>query len=328
LKGVSIIICCYNSASRIIPTLNCLKNQQNYEGINWEILLIDNNSTDDTATIAKKTWENHPNNIELRIINEKKIGQAFARNTGIENSKYEIISFIDDDNWVPENWIKVIFEKFETHTNLGVLGCNIKGNFEKTPPKWLEPLLIAYAIGKLYDAENVTKLGPVYGAGMCVRKAALENLKKRGWVPYLSGRSKEVLLGGDDSEICFAIRQIGYEIHYDKNLTLTHFVPANRLEKSYTLKLCEGFGNADMVLLAYKIAYALKTKAEANWLLFLKRQWWVQSMICLKRIIFDQKSWPFATSTDPIKVKLDAFLRNLWQEKNKLSTMVTEITNL
>ncbi len=328
MNGVSIIICCFNSATRIVPTITCLKKQINCESINWEVILIDNNSTDKTVEFAKETWENLGNNYELKIISEKKVGQAFARSTGIEAAKYEIISFIDDDNWVPENWIKSIFEVFNADENIGVLGCNIVGKFETQPPDWIKPYLIAYAIGQLYNQKDVTNLGPVYGAGMCVRKSALDILKTKGWKPFLTGRSKEILLGGDDSELCFAIRQIGYKIFYDANLTITHFVPSFRLEKSYTLRLCEGFGNADLVLLAYRIAYAKKMHLESEISLFFKTSWLFQSIICVKRIIIDRVSWPFLGSEDPIKVKYDAFLKNLISDKGKLRSIVNQLIKL
>ena len=77
-KGISIIIACYNSEKVISTTLEHLQNQKNYEGINWEVIVIDNNSTDKTSIVAQENWDRNPI-VPLRIINENKIGEANAR---------------------------------------------------------------------------------------------------------------------------------------------------------------------------------------------------------------------------------------------------------
>src|SRR5688500_15269461 len=105
MTGVSILICCYNAAARITPTLQHLQKQQFSEAINWEVIVVDNASTDNTSEIAKKVWEKNPVT-DLVLLHEEKLGVMNARFSGINKAKYSIISFVDDDNCVEEGWVR------------------------------------------------------------------------------------------------------------------------------------------------------------------------------------------------------------------------------
>ena len=76
--GVSVVICCYNSEARIIPTLQHLAKQECPTDLAWEVILVNNNSSDDTVAVAKKYWEADPNNVHLIVVNEERPGLSFA----------------------------------------------------------------------------------------------------------------------------------------------------------------------------------------------------------------------------------------------------------
>jgi glycosyltransferase involved in cell wall biosynthesis len=326
VEGVSVIICCYNSAQRIVPTLQHLQNQFFEIPISWEIILVDNNSTDNTIEIATDFWAKNPIT-QFTILKETQIGQAYARNKGVENANYNVLSYIDDDNWVPANWISTVFESFDTNPNMGVLGCNIEASFETPAPNWINKYLDGYAIGQLYQQSNVTDLGAVYGAGMCIRKEALDLLKTKGWKAYLSGRSMKKLYGGDDSELCYAVRLIGYQIFYDKALTIKHFIPKERVNINYLLNLFRGFGRSDMVLQAYNIVYAEK-KGVNDISLQIRKKWYFHALMCVKRIIFKYHSLPFVKSENPNKVRQDAFLEEIFTERKKYKLIIKQLESL
>jgi glycosyltransferase involved in cell wall biosynthesis len=327
VEGVSVIICCYNSAQRIKTTLQHLQSQFFIENINWEVILVDNNSTDNTIEIATNHWAQNPIT-EFKILKEPQIGQAFARNTGVENAKYSILSYIDDDNWVPSNWINTVFETFQENPQIGVLGCNIEAVFEENPPAWLNKYMDGYAIGQLYEQTDVTELGAVYGAGMCIRKNALDLLKAKGWKPYLSGRSMKKLYGGDDSELCFAVRLVDYKIWYNRNTTIKHFIPKERLNINYLLNLFRGFGASDLVLQAYNIVYFKKINNKSNQKFWFREKWYFQAMLCVKRILINHKSWPFVQSESPNKVRQDSFLAEILANKTKLKSLIKQLESL
>src|SRR6202035_5061082 len=88
-NGVSVIICCYNSVDRLPQTLKHLANQNVPDGLSLEILLVDNASTDHTAERALEIWNQLlPGSMILRVIQEPKPGQQFARISGAKAAKY------------------------------------------------------------------------------------------------------------------------------------------------------------------------------------------------------------------------------------------------
>ena len=100
MKKLSVIICCYNSENRLPETLKHIAKQNIKEGIKWEVVIIDNNSSDNTSNTAKSEWDKHKTNIPLRIITEPKQGLIFAREKGVNEATYDILIFSDDDNWL------------------------------------------------------------------------------------------------------------------------------------------------------------------------------------------------------------------------------------
>src|SRR5882757_8940798 len=106
IAGVSVIICCYNSAVRLPQTLKHLAEQNVPENLLPEIILVNNASTDDTVAVATETWNRFgPKNIEFKIVNEPEPGQMHARKKGAEEARYECIIFCDDDNWLDKNYV-------------------------------------------------------------------------------------------------------------------------------------------------------------------------------------------------------------------------------
>ena len=84
-KGISVIICSYNSEHRIKEVLECLLAQENTEGFAWEVVMVDNASTDNTVERARQSW--HHTRVPLHIFHELKQGQSYATRTGIKKAK-------------------------------------------------------------------------------------------------------------------------------------------------------------------------------------------------------------------------------------------------
>ena len=119
-KGISVVICSYNSEHRIKRVLDCLSAQQNCDEIAWEVIMVDNASTDNVIEVAEKSW-NHPK-VPLHIFHEQRQGQSYATRTGIEKAAYHIIVMIDDDNYVSPNYIYRANKIMEEHPEVGIAG--------------------------------------------------------------------------------------------------------------------------------------------------------------------------------------------------------------
>jgi glycosyltransferase involved in cell wall biosynthesis len=237
VKGVSIIICCFNSENRIIPTLEHLKKQVCPETILWEVIVVDNASTDNTAQVSMGFWGNYP--IPFKVIKEEKAGLSFAREAGYQNAAYEYVCLVDDDNWVNPLWVKTIYNIMDNNPNVGACGGRGEGVFESTPPWWFEKFQYAYAVG---PQKSITSGYPsftpfLYGAGLTIRKSLLEKLKSSGFNSLLSDRKGTSLTSGGDFELTLAIQLAGYDLFYDENLTFKHYMTPGRLKWDYLERL-------------------------------------------------------------------------------------------
>src|SRR5690348_6905842 len=103
--GVSIVICFHNGANRLAQTIRHIALQRVPPDIPWELILIDNASTDQSARVATDEWQNHAVRSSLRVIAEPVIGLSYARARGFEEALYAYVILCDDDNWLDENYV-------------------------------------------------------------------------------------------------------------------------------------------------------------------------------------------------------------------------------
>src|SRR5450432_4205638 len=103
-RGVSIVVCCHNSAARLPETLAALAAQKVPAGFPWEVVIVDTASSDDTAATAQRCWPSPPP-APLTIVAEPSPGLSHARLAGLRASRFPIVSLVDDDNWVAPDWI-------------------------------------------------------------------------------------------------------------------------------------------------------------------------------------------------------------------------------
>ena len=253
--NISVIICCHNSSPRLSAALAHLARQILPNDIVWEIVVVDNASTDDTATIAKTAWAEFGSPVELRLIHVQQIGLAEARKAGIMGTSGQIIIFCDDDNWLKEDYLSIVYSIFDRNMRVGAIGGQSNAAFElgTAPPNWFSINAEKYAIGKQsLQTGNVTSRGFVWGAGIAIRAEPLRQILRSGVRYLLSGRKGHQILSGEDSEMCAWLIIAGYELYYDERLIFAHFIPENRLTISYLNGLNKGFQASDKVLSAYR----------------------------------------------------------------------------
>ena len=251
MKGVSIIICCYNSSKRLPHTIKCISEQK--LDVDWELIIVNNASTDETFNIATIEWEKNKQSIGyLTIINEEKISLNYARTTGIKNAKYEYVILCDDDNWLDENYCNIAYKIMESDSKIGVLGGRSEAEFNTLPPHWFTSYQREYAVGvQALTSGDISKRGYVWGAGMVIRKSIFINLLNSGFNFLLSDRKGKALSSGGDTEISKWFLIAGYKLWYSEDLYFKHFIPDNRLNIEYFISLTKGFENALETLYLY-----------------------------------------------------------------------------
>jgi len=252
--GVSVIICTYNGAERLGEAIGHLSRQQLDAEIPWEVIVVDNASTDDSALIAETAWKEE--RTALKVIREPRQGLSHARRAGIKEAQYEYLSFIDDDNWVDRRWVQTVYEILHTKSDVGVCGGQIEAICETSPPSWFERFSESYAVGKQQETTGFVtdERGYLWGAGLNLKRSVFRFAAQQGFRSFLTGRKGESASAGEDTEICFAYRMTGCKLWYDERLRLKHFIPKTRLTWSNLCKMFRGFGAADLILDMYRRA--------------------------------------------------------------------------
>jgi glycosyltransferase involved in cell wall biosynthesis len=260
MTGVSVIICCYNSCSRIVSTLEHLAKQNVSVDVPWEVVLVNNASTDNTAELAKTTWEKLQLRVPLCIEDQAVPGLSFAREKGIDKASYEYLLFCDDDNWLDENYIQNVFTVMNSDDKIGALGGHGIPYFEIDPPKNILKYSGYYATGQQRAGTGEVGYPHVYGAGCTYRKSAIVHLFKNGFKYQLTGRNGDKLMCGEDHELCYALFLSGYKIWASDSLTFFHFIPASRITTEYIKRNIMGIAHSNFVLSVYKLIIANREK--------------------------------------------------------------------
>jgi glycosyltransferase involved in cell wall biosynthesis len=238
IKGISVIICCYNSVSRIKPTLEHIADQIFTQNILSEVILIDNNSDDEIVEYAQKIWDNLGTIIPIRIISESQPGLSFARDYGIKSAQYEYILFCDDDNWLAQNYLEFGYNFLESNKCVGILGGRGEVVSDIEIPYWFSDYQRDYAVGvQALSSQNLTSRGFIWGAGMFLRKSIYQRIKSTNIQSKLTDRKGKSLSSGGDTEISQWFIWADYELWYHEELMFKHFITKERLSKDYYLKL-------------------------------------------------------------------------------------------
>ena len=249
--GVSIIVCCYNSSLRLKETLSHLVNQKS-EGIAFEIIVVDNASTDNTSQVAKDILKNAPA-IDYSVVSEPESGLSYARKKGYSIARYEYLLFCDDDNWLEKNYVQLAFETMVNQPKIGILGGYATAVFESAEPFWFKQYELDFAVGDQSAAAlSLSQLSEVYGAGFVIRKTYLNKLYASGFKSILSDRKGTQLVSGGDTEMCYLAPYFGFEVWYNRELRLRHFMTGPRLSWSYLKRLYAGKGKTIVYTRTYQ----------------------------------------------------------------------------
>ncbi|MCY7274590.1 MAG: hormogonium polysaccharide biosynthesis glycosyltransferase HpsE [Phormidesmis sp. CAN_BIN44] len=238
----TVAICTYNGANRIKQVLERLHSQVNPQGVRWEIVVVDNNSTDHLKQVIDDYQKSRFSATTLRYLFEPQQGVAFARLRAVQEARGNLIGFLDDDTLPDQHWVTSAYEFAQTHPQAGAYGGQIHGEFETEPFQGFKQIAIFLAIVERGSTPHLyTKVLPP-GAGLIVRRQAwLESVPQK---PFLSGRTTQSMLTSEDIAAIVHIQKAGWEIWYNPEQHLYHQIPAWRLERTYLLNLVRGIGLA------------------------------------------------------------------------------------
>ncbi len=287
-KGVSIVICYYNASERIKETLNHIKLQKERLFQNTELILVDNASTDNTNSIIHDVMQDF-DLFSWKIVKENKHGLANARICGLKNVSFDLIVYCDDDNWLSPDYLINAEKIMRKNQFIGILGGKGSPISSVNLPSWFDSVQNYYAVGPQMSIPGrvIGERNVVYGAGMVIRTSIFNELLKQGFVFQSLGRTKSNLNAGEDSELCFAVQIMRYQIFYDEKLLFKHFIAPKRLTEDYFNKMKNGMSKSGFYVKFYRDYFLGKSIEEIPSNFWLKEL--IHSFFALLRSFFRSK---------------------------------------
>jgi glycosyltransferase involved in cell wall biosynthesis len=238
VASVSVLICTFNRAGLLLETLRALAATTPPTDARVEIIVVDNNSTDDTGLVTSEVARHSP--VPIIGLRETAQGKSFALNRGLQAATGDVIALTDDDVCPDPAWLSRIVDTFRERDVTFVFG--------KVLPRWgaiPAPELLTPKAQDLWGPLAIVDYGdePIeylvssagqrlpIGANLAFSRQAL--LTIGGWRTDL-GKVNNSLISGEDHEIFMRLRRFHlYKGHYDPDITVRHLVPAARLTRAY-----------------------------------------------------------------------------------------------
>lgn len=251
MKGFSIIVCCYNSEKLISETLIHLGNLVSPKNFEFEIILIDNNCTDNTVSVARDVINNLAIEVDFIVVKESKPGLTNARIKGILSSKYEYLILCDDDNWLQSDYLLQVEDSFKNFECDMVGGMGVPKSDLDFPDWFYEFGQGAYAVGNSGRVVGFNQLA--YGAGLAIRRLLALKYCEIVNSLFLEDRKSTSLSSGGDSELCYLVGL--NRIYFNDKMIFTHFISEKKLNQSFFLLLNQSFGKSEVYLFFYKTVH-------------------------------------------------------------------------
>jgi len=239
---ITVILCTYNRCQSLSKALESVAASQLPDSIEWEVLIVDNNSKDQTKQVAEGFCRLHPG--RFRYWFEAKPGKSNALNTGIGEARGTILAFMDDDVLVAPTWLRNITAPLISGEWAGA-GGRICAQEVVAPPPWLAlegpcslaPMLALFDLGD----QAIELKTPPFGTNMAFRKTIFGKL---GGFRTDMGPSPGSELRNEDMEFGRRVMAAGERLWYEPSAVVYHAIPENRLTRRYLLRFWYDHGRA------------------------------------------------------------------------------------
>jgi glycosyltransferase involved in cell wall biosynthesis len=247
-----VAICTWNRAALLDQTLAELGKLHIPAGFEWEVIVVNNNCTDDTDGVLARYMCKLP----LVRLFESRQGKSYAANLAVEHSRGDLIVWTDDDVLVDPDWLVAYVKAAEQWPQATFFGGTIDPWFAEEPPRW-----IRQNFGQLCIAYAARQLGPEvrplvgdelpYGANMALRRQAFA---ARGFDTTLGPCGNEEVRG-EETDLLTRLRERGHQGIWVGTARVRHYIPAARLRRQY---LWDYFLGGGRVLVRQKSCEACK----------------------------------------------------------------------
>ena len=279
---LSILICTRNGEASIAEAIACIAKQVNVDANNYEVIVVDNGSADRTKPTAAVALQTLP--CRTRLIDEPREGKLSALLRGIVEAEGSLISIVDDDNLIGEDFVFHTINLFKCFPEVGIAG-SVNALSAVQTPDWFHLTAGRFGCSVPFLCDEVRQIdefttiasgGVIAGAGSTFRKQPLKSAIEAGFTfmnnTYRGKNLKSVT--GEDTELCYLYRHLGYWFGSDTRITLQHKIDPSRLSWSYARQLAGSIGAGALAIDAFFLLHdehqdsPLRNKLRANW-------WWM-----------------------------------------------------
>ena len=242
---LSLVIATYNRAEQLMTTLDSVAAQRCSCG-EWECVVVDNNSADDTHERVERFAKEHPE-LNLRYIFEQRQGLSHARNAGIEASSGDIIAFIDDDERIVEEFVEAYITLFDSYPDAMSAGGKIIADYPSGRPRWMShypELPIANPMDFGEEIKPFPKNRIPGGGNMAMRRKVFKTI---GMFDTSLGRTGKRLIGGEESDLFERMDRFSMRCYYVPRAVMYHIIPEEKLTAEYFERLTYNIGISQRV---------------------------------------------------------------------------------
>lgn len=241
---LSVVICTYNRAFYLRKILDSLLAQTANFG-DFETIVINNNSTDNSELICKQFIEQHPE-LHITYALETHQGLSYARNRGISLALGEFVAFVDDDAYMHDEYVKNNIAFYQEYPQAVASGGKCELYYEAKPPRWGNKYM--NTLFGLYDrGDKIIKFkkGYPYGLNMTFKN---ELFTKIGVFDPKLGRTGDNLNAGEEKDLFHRIKAISDEIYYTPDVIVIHAVPEFRSTPAFIKEQARWIGKSKRLI--------------------------------------------------------------------------------
>ena len=277
MQKISILICTCNREYILRDCLDSLVNQT-ADKLLYEVIVVNNNSTDNTQSIAEEYASTQPN---FRVIIEKNQGLSYARNRGYKEAKYDWVSYIDDDAKAYPNYVERVLSTIENYDFDFFGGMYYPWYRDTIRPKWLSE-----DFGKSQKYKEMASYldnGHITGCVCVFNRIPLDEI---GGFPFDLGMTGTTIAYGEEIYVQNKLIEKGYKIGFDPELCIEHLVPKYKQTLKWHIQSAYAHGRDSIKIfntIAPKESYAKYVKTILK--IFVKK------MLAGMKSLFSQKDY-------------------------------------
>ena len=290
---ISAVICSYNRARFILAAVESIFNQ-NFDKSEYEVIVVDNNSKDNTVELLEKYKQSHPD-YNFSYFVEYNQGVAYTRSRCALEAKGAIVAYLDDDSTAQPLWLQHIVSFYDAHPTVYSTGGKITPVFLTDIPDWYSKYFFGL-VGNFNLGDKELKLVKERypcGANMSFRKKVFEEI---GYFNHSLGRKGTGLIATEEKEIYKRILAAGHDVYYLPYVEVLHSVESNKFDKNYVKRHSKGIGGGERLRLkgenkaliikfleyiakwVYAVLYGIGFLVRGQWSKFImleRFRWWV-----------------------------------------------------